>query len=243
MSNQLAIQQSNLPADIMDEADALLASTKSSERLLKFKKGQYFVMDDEVKLGTEFIAHAGQLTTGWIKFVGNKVVERKMGRAADRFASPERNELGDLDQSQWERDDRGEFKDPWTFQHLLPFENPESGEVYIFTSSSIGGQIATEQIVQAYAKRLKHTGSRALPIIRIAVGEMTSKKFGKVKRPHFEIVGWEDAPAASPVKPMRVVGGVKSFPDAEEPQFSDAEIEARRAEAMRHANEEEIIPF
>src|SRR5262249_27430386 len=96
MSNQLTVQQSNLPADLADEADALLASTQTHEKLLKFRKGKYFVMDDEVRAGTEFIAHASQLTLGWVKFVGNKVVERKMGRAADRFAPPERNELGDM---------------------------------------------------------------------------------------------------------------------------------------------------
>src|SRR5262249_43530940 len=156
----------------------------SHERLLKFKKGRYFVMDDEVRIGTEFIAHASQLTLGWIKFMGNKVIERQMGRAADRFAPPERDELGDLDDSRWEYKD-GKAVDPWVFQHLLPLENTETGEVYVFTTASIGGRIAAEQVVQAYAKRLRHTGSRSLPIIQLAVGQMKSKKFGDVARPHF----------------------------------------------------------
>src|SRR5262245_10845003 len=106
MGNDLAInRRNNLPANFEDEADALLASTKSHEKILKFRKGRYFVQDDEIRAGTEFIAHASQLTLGWIKFVNNKVVERKMGRAAERFAPPERSELGDLDESYWERRD------------------------------------------------------------------------------------------------------------------------------------------
>src|SRR5262249_38943360 len=139
MSNSVTVQsRSNVPANLETEAANLLATTKSHEKLLKFKKSKFYVMDDEVAIGREFIAHANQLTTGWIKFQGNAVVERKMGRAADGFVPPERNELGDTDQTQWEPRD-GELKDPWTFQHLMPFEDPETGEVLIFTTSSIGG--------------------------------------------------------------------------------------------------------
>src|SRR5262245_34296149 len=133
MGNDLAINRNSLPANIEDEADALLASTKSHEKILKFRKGKYFVMDNEVRAGTEFIAHASQLTLGWIKFFNNKVVERRMGRAAERFVPPERDELGDMDRSEWEFRD-GEAVDPWTFQHLLPLEHTETGEVYIFTT-------------------------------------------------------------------------------------------------------------
>src|SRR5262249_10819038 len=235
--NQLTVVQSNLPADIAEEADNLLAMTKSHERLLKFVKGKYKSMDDEVPLGTEYICHASQLTIGWIKFVGNQVVDRKMGRAAARFVPPERDELGDTDQSQWEVRD-GELQDPWCHQHLLPLEHPETGEIYIFTTSSIGGKIATEVIVHEYAKRMKRTGSRSLPIVRLAVTEMKSKKYGAVPRPCFEVVGWEDAPAVST---MRTVNNGDDFPHMDEPPpLGDAEIEAMKADALRHANDETI---
>jgi hypothetical protein len=168
---------------------------------LKFKKSKFYVLDDEVSIGREFIAHANQLTVGWIKFSGNAVVERRMGRVADGFVPPERDELGDLDQSSWEPRD-GELKDPWTFQHLMPFEDPETGEVLIFTTSSIGGQIATESLAREWAKRLQRTGSRAMPIIKLGVSQMKTKKYGEVARPHFEITAWEDAvaPAASAMR-------------------------------------------
>ena len=76
MSNSVTVQsRSNVPANLETEAANLLATTKSHEKLLKFKKSKFYVMDDEVAIGREFIAHANQLTTGWIKFVGNQVVE------------------------------------------------------------------------------------------------------------------------------------------------------------------------
>ena len=49
----------------------------------------------------------------------------------------------------------GKPKDPWCFQHLLPFEHLESGEVVIFVTPSVGGMIATEELVREYARRLK----------------------------------------------------------------------------------------
>jgi hypothetical protein len=192
--SQLATIQSNLPANIEAEADNLLAVTQGHERLLKFVKGEYKVMDDKVPLGTQYIAHTTQLTFAWVKFVDNKVVDKRHGKAADRFVPPKREELGDNDQSKWEIRD-GEMKDPWSFQHLLPLEDPETGEVVIFTTSSIGGQVATQELVRAYAQRVRRKGSSALPIVELAVAKLKTRKFGDVARPHFEVTGWEDTPS------------------------------------------------
>jgi hypothetical protein len=241
--------RNTLPANVEAELDNLLATTRTREPILKFVKGKYKVQDDEVALGTEYLAHASQLAFSWIKFVGNEVVDRRQGRAADRFVPPEREELGDLDKSEWERDDRGNPKDPWTLQNLMPFENPETGEVVIFTTSSIGGKIATERLAQEYAKRAKRTGSRALPIIHLECAEMQTKSYGDVKRPHFEIVGWENETPSSPMRACAAREGVVAVarditppPRMDEPTFSDAEIETMQADALRHANED-FIPF
>jgi hypothetical protein len=190
-----------------------------------------------VPLGTEYVAHAGQLAFSWIKFLGNQVIERRQGRAADRFVPPEREELGDLDESRWERDDRGNPKDPWTFQHLMPFENPETGEVVIFATSSIGGKIVTERLAQEYAKRARRTGSRALLIIKLGCTEMRTKSYGDVKRPHFEIVGWENE-TPDPMRACLAREGVVAVarditpPHQEEPKFDDDEIEAMQADVL-----------
>src|SRR5262249_6719511 len=107
----------------------------------------------------------------------------------------ERDELDDNDPSKWENGLDGKPKDPWSFQHLLPFENLESGDLVIFTTSSVGGQIATEELVNAYARRLQRKKSRALPIVKLASKDMPTRFYGNIPRPHFEVNGWEDAPA------------------------------------------------
>jgi hypothetical protein len=197
MNNDLTKKPSNLPAQFEDEADALLEATQGRDKLLKFVKGKYKSGENEIPLGTQYVAHANQLTYCWIKFRDKQVVERRHGKAAEKWVPPEREELDDNDKSKWEIGLDGQPKDPWVFQHLIPFENLESGEVSIFATSSAGGQIATEELVREYAYRLKRKKSRALPIIKLSTSTFMSKKFGEVLRPNFEIDGWEDAPTGA----------------------------------------------
>src|SRR5262249_37064655 len=100
-----------------NQAKALAAAAQEDRtgelgRILKFNKGKYFVGDDEVKLGREFIAHTAQWTRGWVKFVDNIPTEKHIGRAVDGFKVPERDTLGDLDKTGWEKDSAGHPRDP-----------------------------------------------------------------------------------------------------------------------------------
>jgi hypothetical protein len=196
MASNMTIKPGNLPTGYEEEADALLEATEGHDKLLKFVKGKYKVGDDEVPLNTQYVVHANQLTYCWIKFRDKKVIERRIGKAIEKWMPPERDELDDNDAAKWEMGLDGKPKDPWCFQHLLPFEHLESGEVVIFVTPSVGGMIATEELVREYARRLKRKGSRSLPIVKLASKEMPTKSFGKVPRPYFEVDGWEDAPDA-----------------------------------------------
>jgi hypothetical protein len=136
MTKEIMIKSNNLPTAYEEEADTLLAATEGHEKLLKFVKGKYKVGDDEVPLGTQYVGHPNQLTYCWIKFRDKKVVERRMGKAVEKWLPPQREELDDNDPATWEKGLDGKPKDPWSFQHLLPFEHLESGEVVIFVTSS-----------------------------------------------------------------------------------------------------------
>jgi hypothetical protein len=197
MTNEVMNVTSKLPATHEEEADNLLAATEDCgfEKLLKFKKGKFYLRDDEVPLGTEFVAHPSQLTLCWIKFVDGKVVDRRHGKAAEGYVPPEREELGDMDKSKWETGLDGNPKSPWSFQHLLPLENLESGEVFIFTTGTTGGEIAVKELCRAWARRAKK-GSRANPIVKLATLDMPTKAYGAVPRPYFPITAWDELPAS-----------------------------------------------
>src|SRR5262249_60828916 len=88
-------------------------------------------------------------------------------------------------------------------------------------TSSIGGQIATESLAREWAKRLTRTGSRAMPMIKLGVSQMRTKKYGDVARPSFEITGWEDTTAAPAASPMRTVNDIPDVPDLDGPPNGD----------------------
>ena len=182
----------NLPAEWQAAAKQILAAVSGEHMpLLKFKKTDFFIGDDKIPLGTKYVAYCDRWTRAWVKYVDGELIDKKLYRVVDGRAPAERNEMGDLDQSEWEEDDEGEPKDPWTLQHYLPLEDVTSGERYLFVSGSTGGRIAIEILCQRYARH----GGGDLPTVKLALGDFRTKKFGKVQRPDFPIISWEGAVA------------------------------------------------
>jgi hypothetical protein len=188
--------QTNLPVKYESDENILRAAQEDAgfEKLLKFKKGKYFIGEAEVPLGSEFVAHTPQWTKCWIKFAGGKVADRRIYKVAEGFKPPPRENLGDNDESAWEAGLDGKPKNPWSLQDLLPLENFENGEIIIFTTSSTGGGIAVAELCQAYVRHAQRA-SRALPLVKLSVADMPTKLYGDVPRPHFEISGWDEATA------------------------------------------------
>jgi hypothetical protein len=143
-------------------------------RLLKFSKGHYLVGTEEIPLGKEFVAHVEHWTRGWVKFKHGELVERRVGRVADGFVVPDRDQLGDNDSTTWETDAHGEPQDPWSQQSYLPLEDLESGEILTFVSGSMGGRQAVSRLAGRAARHLALMG---LPIIKLAVESYKHKSF------------------------------------------------------------------
>src|SRR5262249_10426666 len=183
-------QVKNVPATLNNRAVANIAKAAnegSNARFLKFKKTKFLCGDDQIPLGREYIADATDWRRGWMKFRDGEVADQRIGRIADGFKAPERDELGDLDQAQWETGSDGKPRDPWVLQDLLPLEDAETGERYIFVTSSFGGRIAGE----ALCKRWARNANKGLPTVKLATAEFTTKAYGAITRPDFPIVGWE----------------------------------------------------
>src|SRR5262245_15808391 len=146
-----AKKTSSLPAVYQDTLQAFTeALANSPTPLLKFKKTKYFIATSEVALGTTFIAYCGDWTRGCCKFIDGKLVEKRIGRVADRFEPCERDELDDRDPINWSKDEDGKPVAPWTRQDYLPMENVETGERCLFVTSSFGGRITIEILCQKY---------------------------------------------------------------------------------------------
>ncbi len=193
----VAARNANVPATIEDTAANLLAASAGPAPILKFKKGKFFVGETEVPLGREFLAYCSDWQQGFVKFVDGTIVDRRVGRIADRFRSPDRDELDDNDESKWPAGIDGKPADPWVFQNYVPMEARESGDLFLFVTGSAGGAMAVRALCNKYARNI-HKGT---PTIELAVATFTSKKYGPTQRPDFPIVAWENDTGAVDVTP------------------------------------------
>ena len=125
--------------------------------LLKYSKGHYLIGAEEIPMGTQYIARVEHWVRGYVKFKGGCLVEHKVGRVADGFVVPTREELDETDQASWEKSPSGEPKDPWSKQSYLPLENIETGEIVTFVSGSYGDVRHVEALF-AGCKAPRHDG-------------------------------------------------------------------------------------
>jgi hypothetical protein len=162
--------------------------------LLRFNKFGDFVhgsYDDELKCGTHLAAHMHTLTIGWQKWQNNRPAEAAMGLLAEGFEPPQRSALGDLDQSQWEKDGDGKARDPWQFSNLLVLSDPKSNELFTFTTSSRGGLGAIGELAKAYSNHLR-VAPDEVPIVELGMGSYKhpNKEYGEIRFPILKQVNW-----------------------------------------------------
>jgi hypothetical protein len=181
----------NLPAVQVSNALLQVAAEVSSGfgRLLKFSKGKYFVGDDEIAIAREMIAHPASLARGWVKFADGKLVEQRIGKIADGFVEPSREDLGDTDQGKWTKDATGKGVDPWSRQWYLPIEDAESGELYVFVTSSQGGRSAIGALCNVAGRNMY----KGQPVIKLGIESYKHRTFGRIDKPAFPVVSWTGA--------------------------------------------------
>jgi hypothetical protein len=162
--------------------------------MLRFKEGRFYIGDDEVPLGHEYVADTMSWTRGWVKWVDGLIAETRMDMVADGNPMLTRAELGDTDEGSWDRDERtGAPRDPWQ-QHILPLEDRETGEFVIFVTSSVGGRIAVERVCNFVGRQYKQKRQSGLPVIKLGSKDMPTKFGGTKPRPEFPIVRWHNLP-------------------------------------------------
>jgi hypothetical protein len=181
MANNIAVYQ--------QEANNLIeaANEESSQKLLKFKKGKYYSRDEEVPIGTEYLAHPSAWLKSWLKFVDKKKVVQHIYNIAKGERPPQREELGDLDEAQWPAGLDGRPADPWVSQSLLSLQ---TGEIIVFVASSQSGRRAIADLCRTCAHRNRR-GNSHQPFVRLEAGKQKSPKFGEYDIPVFKITAWE----------------------------------------------------
>jgi hypothetical protein len=174
-----------------------IVQTSIIGQLLKYSKGEWLAGKEaeEVPLGTKLVVNPFSLLTGWIKWVDNRPDQQVMGSVADFYQPPTRAELGDLDESTWEIDNRGDPRDPWQKASYMLLKKPgvryAKETAFTFSTSSDGGMRMLADLCNSYADhRVEH--DEEFPIVSLGTESYKHDDYGKIHKPQMAIVGWED---------------------------------------------------
>jgi hypothetical protein len=167
--------------------------------------GIHRTVDDDVEVpaGTEFAAFLHETQRGFIKFNNGAPPDVRMIGISANAEVPRREELGDLDQSQWPLGLDGQRQDPWKEQIAFPMARRDAGgELFVYVAR---GQVALNAVADLLGRYRRHPKRQAglIPVIRLESGTYPSKKFGGFKpKPLFVVVGWVTKDGNPPPPPL-----------------------------------------
>jgi hypothetical protein len=165
-------------------------------KMLKFTDGRYTV-DKTETLPADTTLVAVNVMTAWVRWEGGKPEHRvtKPGQL-----HPDREDLPDLDESQWPPGLNDEPSDPWRDTRYLHLIDPQTGGDYTFVTDSYGGRRAVGDLKSAIVN-VRYAHPAAVPVVQLHSTTMKTR-FGLKQRPEFKVVGWrgkQETPAG-PVK-------------------------------------------
>ena len=155
-------------------------------RVGKFVSGQN---RDEIPLGTRLVANMPGLRKGWRRWEAGHNVEDLTELVSEGRPVPARSTLGYMDQSQWEKDDQGQPRDPWQLSYVLEMSDGET--LYIYAASSKGGFGAIGRLCTMYGKE-RRMRPGMVPIIELQAECYMHPIYKETFVPNFPIVGWTD---------------------------------------------------
>jgi hypothetical protein len=177
-----------------------------------------------------FLALPSETIRGWLKWRDNSVVDVALGWVRDGYVPPPRYALGDTDPAEWETDDKGQPKDPWSkCFRMLMIELSAPHAEYEFSASSWGAQLALQDLCGRYSA--EKPGAELYPVVDLTTKVRPNKKHGgNIIGPWFAVIGWA---TIEDVKAGRKAGAGTAKPAApvEAPMPTAAPKPARKAKA------------
>ena len=133
--------ENHLPATESMSAWGEIAAEHGNQTLLKYIKGDWSIGEDEVPLGTKYIAFIDELACGFIKFNEDAAPDVMLGKVKfGKDKLPKRHDCGDVDQAEWEIGDDGKPVDPWQPIMQLPLSPVDHiGELVVFSAIGTDG--------------------------------------------------------------------------------------------------------
>ena len=132
-----------------------------------------------------------------MRWSGGKPAEYRVREVGRRL--PDREELGDQDEADWEAGPSGEPRDPWQSTRFVYLVDPMTAEAFTFSTSTWGGRGAVADLGDQI-QRMRYANPGAVPVVELHAAPMLTK-FGRKSKPWFKVVDWKmtgAAPGATP---------------------------------------------
>lgn len=193
----------------VEKQEAGAERTFPGERIA-FKKGFWIRPDkldkkqkpEKFDLDMELVANAPNIVFYWRKWVDKRPTYHSIAYPALGQDLPGRDELGDHDKSLWEQqkdEDTGVMKavDPWQRGACVVLRDRETGEIFHFDSTSMGGRQFMMALLKAFAADGR-TKPGQLPVIKLDTEEKDhwEKKNVTFYVPMFDVIDWTKATEA-----------------------------------------------
>jgi hypothetical protein len=121
-----------------------------------------------------------------------RIVKSAIGRVVDRF-KPDRDVLGDYDESEWPFDYNGKQSDPWVNTVYIPMVTRSGEALFTFSTHSFFGREAAYRLFKHYAAQAPQHPN-CFPVVRLGTTTNPTKKYGDIDSPELPIVDWQDRP-------------------------------------------------
>jgi hypothetical protein len=196
----IARGDAKLPADDSYRQRYIDDIAKEFGKPLKFtKEGVWHDGEQQVDEARRFIALVPQTRICWMKFNGEgnpPIIEG--GLLYEGYRLPPREEMGDLDQSQWETGLDGKPADPWIHAIDSILQDAETAELFSYSARSKTARRAVGILLRHYDRTMR-LHPNELPVINLKVGgyQHSEKRVGWVKTPVLAVVGRVSADSAA----------------------------------------------
>lgn len=209
MSNLVAFSQAGLPA-VSQLSTALRAAAQQAAPvgmvILKMDRTGHWVFgadQTEVEAGSKWAVNPFSFVHGYIAWGDGTVLGEKM--------APMTQPLPEVDPAP-----PGASKG-WEQQigvSLKCIDGDDAGLEARFTTTSVGGKRAVQELALAVAAQVDKDSSKPVPIVTLAKDHYQHKAYGRIYTPVFEVVEWVSMEG----KPEANSEGAADAPATEEPR-------------------------
>jgi hypothetical protein len=139
-------------------------------------------------VGREFTCPYTEILGGFIRLQKGEPAQHAMGPLFKGFRVPTRESLGENDEALWKEGLSGKPESPWKRQVLLPLVCKETGQAFVFQTTSNSGLRSVGRLMD-YCRRMQQHDTEHYPVVKLKTGGFEHEKFGFIVTPDFPVVG------------------------------------------------------